>query len=63
MLGVEPAGLILISFLRCCGYEVCKRDDFVAEAVYFNSVQRFEYRDDMFSFGGSSYCTSKEVLQ
>ena len=42
---------------------VGKRDDFVVDAfIYFESVQRFEYRGDMFSFGGSSYCVSKVVL-
>ena len=41
-----------------------KRDDFVADALfYFVRVQRFEFRGDMFSFGGSSYCTSKGILQ
>ena len=41
-----------------------KRDDFVIDALlYFEPVQRFEYRDDMFSFGGLSYCASKGVLQ
>ena len=43
---------------------VSKGDDFVVDALfYFEPVHRFEYRDDMFSFGGSSYCVSKEVLQ
>ena len=43
---------------------VGKRDDFVMDALfYFEPVQRFEYRGDMFSFRGSSYCASKEVLQ
>ena len=41
-----------------------KRDDFVVVALfYFEPVQIFEYRVDMFSFGGSSYCASKGVLQ
>ena len=31
--------------------------------LYFEPVQRFEYRGDMFSFGGFSYCASKGVLQ
>ena len=43
---------------------VSKRDDFVADALfYFEPVQRFEYRGDMFSFGGSRYRASKGVLQ
>ena len=41
-----------------------KRDDFVIVALfYFEPVQRSEYRSDVFSFGVSSYCTSKGVLQ
>ena len=43
---------------------VGKRDDFVVDALFcFEPVQRFEYQGGMFSFGGSSYCMSKEVLQ
>ena len=43
---------------------VGKRDDFVMDALfYFEPVQKFEYRGDMFSFGGSSYCAGKGVLQ
>ena len=43
---------------------VSKGDDFVVNALfYFKSVQRFEFRVDMFSFGGSSYRVSKGVLQ
>ena len=43
---------------------VGKRDEFVVDALfYFKPVQRFEYLDDMFSFGGSSYYASKGVLQ
>ena len=43
---------------------VGKRDDFVMDALfYFEPVQRCEYRGDMFSFGGSSYCASKAILQ
>ena len=43
---------------------VGKRDDFVMNALFhFEPVQRFEYRGDMFSFEGSSYCTRKGVLQ
>ena len=43
---------------------VSKRDDFVVdELFYFKPVQRFEFRGAMFSFGGSSYWASKEVLQ
>ena len=69
---MEPAGLILTSFLRYWGCEVevlglqgvekvvGKRDDFVMDALfYFEPVQRFEYRGDMFSFGCSSYCVSE----
>ena len=41
-----------------------KRDGFILDALlYFEPVQRFEYRSDMFSFRGSSYCASKGVLQ
>ena len=43
---------------------VGNRDVFVMDVLfYFEPVQRFECRGDMFSFGGSSYCTSKGVLQ
>ena len=43
---------------------VSKRDDFVVDALfYFEPVQIFKYRGDMFSFGGSSYCASKGILQ
>ena len=43
---------------------VSNRDDFVMDALfYFEPVQRFEYRGDMFSFGGLSDCASKGVLQ
>ena len=43
---------------------ISKRDGFVVDALFnFEPVQRFEYWGDMFSFGGSSYCASKEVLQ
>ena len=43
---------------------VSKRDDFAVDVLfYFKPVQRFEFRSDMFSFGGSSYCASKGVLQ
>ena len=42
---------------------VSKGDDFVVDTLfYFKPVQRFEFRGDMFSFGGSSYCASKGVL-
>ena len=42
---------------------VSKGDDFVVDTLFcFKPVQRFEYRGDMFSFGGSSYCASKGVL-
>ena len=50
--------------LRCMEKVIDKRDDFVVDVLfYFEPVQRFEYRGDMFSFGGSSYCASKGVLQ
>ena len=50
--------------LRGMDKVVSKRDDFVVDALfYFEPVQGFEYRGDMFSFGGSNYCTSKGVLQ
>ena len=40
------------------------RDDFVVDALfYFESVQIYEYRGDMSSFVGFSYCTSKGVLE
>ena len=43
---------------------ISTRDDFVVNAFfYFEPVQRFECRGDMFSFWGSSYCVSKGVLQ
>ena len=44
---------------------VGKRDDFVMDARFLilSQWQRFEYPGDMFSFGGSNYCTSKGVLQ
>ena len=42
---------------------ISKRDDFVVDALlYFELVQRFEYRGDMFSFGGSRYCVSKKCF-
>ena len=43
---------------------ISMRDDFVVDALfYFEPVQRFEYRGDMFSFGGYSYEASNEALQ
>ena len=46
----------MISFLRHLGCEVCKRDDFVVNGLfYFELVQTFEYRGNIFSCGGSSY--------
>ena len=43
---------------------VSKGDDIVVVTlIYVRPVQRFEFRGDMVSFGGSSYCSSKEVLQ
>ena len=42
---------------------VNKRDDLIEDAlIYFEQMQRFEYRGDMFSFKGPSYCASKAVL-
>ena len=42
---------------RCMEKVVGKRDDFVMDALfYFEPVQRFEYRGDMFSCEGSSFC-------
>ena len=53
-----------VLWLRGMEKVIGKRDDFVVDALfYFKPVQRFEYRVDMFSFGGSSYCASKGVLQ
>ena len=50
--------------LRCMEKVVDKRDDFVMDALlYFEPVLIFEYRGDMFNFGGSSYCASKGVMQ
>ena len=43
---------------------VSKGGDFIVDTLfYFKPVQRFEFRGDIFSFGGSSYCASKGVLQ
>ena len=43
---------------------VSKGDDFVVDTLfYLKPVQRFEFRGDMFSIGGSSYGASKGVLQ
>ena len=43
---------------------VSKGDDFVVDTLfYFKPLQTFEYRGDMFSFGASSCCASKGVLQ
>ena len=40
---------------------VGKRDDFVMDALfYFEPMQRFECRDDMFSFGVSVTARAKE---
>ena len=50
--------------LRCMKKVVGKRDDFVMDALfYFEPVQRFECRGDMFNFGGCSCCASEGVLQ
>ena len=50
--------------LRCMEKVVGKRNDFIMDALfYFEPVQIFKYRGDMFRFGDSSYCASKEVLQ
>ena len=51
-------------WLRSMEKVISKRNAFIVDALfYFEPVQSFEYRDDMFSFWGSSYCASKEVLQ
>ena len=48
--------------LRCMEKVVGKRE--MMDALFYcASVQKFEYRADMFSFGGSSYSASKGVLQ
>ena len=52
-----------VLWLRSMEKVVCKRDNFVVDVFYFEPMQIFEYRDDMFSFGGSSYCVRKGVLQ
>ena len=50
--------------LRSMEKVVVKRDDFVMDALfYFEPVQTFEYRGDMFSFGCSSYYASKGIWQ
>ena len=42
---------------------VRKKDNFVVDAlIYFEPVQRFEYRGDYVQFWSSSYCASKGVL-
>ena len=48
--------------LRVMEKVVSKRNDFSVDALlYFEPMQRFEYRDDMFSYEGYSYCASKGV--
>ena len=42
---------------------ISKRDDFVVDAFYFETMQRFEYSGVMLSFEGSGYYASKGVLQ
>ena len=50
--------------LRCMEKVVGKIDDFIMGALfYFEPGQGFDYRDDMFSLWGSSYCASKGVLE
>ena len=40
---------------------VSKGDDFVVDTLfYFKPAERFEYRGDMFSFGGSSYARARK---
>ena len=40
---------------------VSKGDDFVVDTFfYFKPVQRFEYRGDMFSFGGLATARARE---
>ena len=66
---MESAGFNIDKFSEVMGLWgmeriVSKREDFVVDALsYFKPVQRFEFRGDMFRFGGSSYCASKGVLQ
>ena len=44
--------------------KVVSKREFVVDALFYSKpVQRFKYRGDMFSFRGSSYYGSKEVLQ
>ena len=44
-----------VLWLRKMEKVISKRDDFVVDArIYFEPVQRFEYRCDMFSFGSFS---------
>ena len=33
---------------------ICQRNDFEVDALFFEPVQRFEYRGDMFIFWGSN---------
>ena len=43
---------------------ISERDDFIVDVLfYFEPVQRFEYRSDVFSFRSCSYCASKGILQ
>ena len=49
--------------LRSVEKVISKRDDFVVDALFYvEPVQKFEYRGDMFNFGGSSYCASQGVF-
>ena len=49
---MEPACLLFISLFISMEEVISKRDDFVVDALfYFEPVQRFEYRRDMFSCG------------
>ena len=63
---VEPIDFILqvskILGLRSMMKVLSVRDDFVVYVLfYFEPVHIFQYRGDVFSFGGCSYCTSEGV--
>ena len=53
-----------VLLLRGMEKVVDMKDDVLVDALfYFEPVQIFEYRGDMFWFGDSSYCANKGVLQ
>ena len=66
---MEPVRFNIYKFsealrLRSMEKVVRTRDGFaVHDLFYFEPVQRIECMGDMFSFGSSSYCASKVVLQ